>query len=471
MDSESSQVVRKILIASANPLFGKGLQKLFEERWGGRVRIIGLTTTVSDTVKTMAELKPDLVVVDYDDKTISRTNILNEFVEGEGPMQVILVSLKGNGAAVVYDRQTLTPSQTGSLLDLPALQPSIQKMRPPRGGNMRRFITVFFIVAVATTLIYLALSRTGILPVEASQQAQPIDRLFNLHFIAIAFLFSLIVGFMLYSVVAFRRRKGEIGDGVFRRGNNRLEIIWTIVPLVTVLVISTIGAANLAQTTIKDPQAMVVNVIAGQWFWSFEYPDTGITSETLNLPVNRQVLLRMTSRDVIHSFWVPEFRVKQDVLPGDNLVKELRITPTIVGDYKVRCAEMCGASHAYMESPVIVMEPTDFEAWMQEQVGTVNANPADRGAKIAATSGCVGCHTTDGSVGVGPTWKGLFGSQVTLESGETVTADEAYLLEAIVHPRTQIHQGFNPELMPPSYGQVLTESQIQDLIEFIKSLK
>ena len=126
---------------------------------------------------------------------------------------------------------------------------------------------------------------------------------------------------------------------------------------------------------------MVVNVTAFQWNWEFEYPDYGITTNTLYLPVNQQVLLKMTSRDVIHSFWVPEFRVKQDVLPGANLVKELRITPNLPGDYKVRCAELCGGAHAAMEGPVKVVTKTDFDAWVAKKSASA-ARSGGTGPKI-----------------------------------------------------------------------------------------
>ncbi len=472
MEPEPNPQIRRVLIASANPLFAKGLLKLFEERWGPRAQIVGLTANLNDTLKAMQDSKPDLVVVDYDDRLINRSYILGQFVEGDQPMQVILVSLKGNGSAVVYDRKSLTPSQAGNLLDLPALQPSMQEIRQAgKKGNAGRFAVVGLLVLISTTLLYLGLISVKLLPVEASQQGATIDKLFNFHFLAISFLFSLILVFMIYSVIVFKRRKGEKGDGVFRRGNNRLEILWTVIPLIAVLTISTVSASNLADTMVKDPQALVVNVTAGQWYWSFEYPDTGVTSQTLNLPVNRQVLLRMTSQDVIHSFWVPEFRVKQDVLPGEKFIKELRITPTLVGNYKVRCAEMCGVSHAYMESPVIVMEPSAYEGWIQEQVSMVDADPESRGASLAKAMGCVGCHSADGKEAAGPTWKGLFGSQVMLANGDKVTADEAYLHESIIHPNAQISQGFNPNLMPPNYGDKLTPEQINDLIAFIQSLK
>jgi cytochrome c oxidase subunit 2 len=145
-----------------------------------------------------------------------------------------------------------------------------------------------------------------------------IDQLFNLHFLVIAFLFSLIVVFMAYSLIVFRKKEGDNAEGKFIKGNNRLEVIWTIIPLGIVIYFSYLGSVSLAETQRVDPQAMEVKVVGGQWFWRFEYPEYGITSDKLVLPVDEQVLLRMTSLDVIHSFWVPEFRVKQDLLPGET---------------------------------------------------------------------------------------------------------------------------------------------------------
>ena len=436
--------------------------------------VVGLTSSMADTLSAMELLQPDLVVVDYDDKILNRAEFLNHFMAGDRPMQVMLVSLRGGGAAVVYDRQTLTPSEAEDWLNLPNIThaPAETKI-PPRRNEMRRFVFLGILVIVLSILLYAGLVNARILPIEASLQSGPIDWLFHVHFGAIAFLFSLIFVFMMYSVIAFRRKPGETGDGRHFSGNTRLELTWTIVPLLTVLAVATIGAQNLADTRQVDPQAMVVNVTAGQWFWSFEYPGTGVISNTLYLPVNKQILFRLTSKDVIHSFWVPEFRIKQDVLPGANLVRELRITPNQTGNYKVRCAEMCGVSHAYMESPVVVVSQAEFSAWLQQQQAAASKDPVARGQVLASANGCVSCHSTDGSIKIGPSFKGLFGSQVALSDGSAHTADENYIKTSIIDPRFQIVKGFESKsnVMPTDFGKKLNDQQIQDLVEFIKSLK
>lgn len=338
---------------------------------------------------------------------------------------------------------------------------------------LKHFLIVSVLIIITTLGVSYLLENLPLLPPQSSAQAVSIDNLFSMHFRIISFLFALIVVFMLYSLVVFRRRGGETGEGDHFEGHTGLEIFWTIIPLVIVLYFSFIGAQSLDETRRIDPDALVVNVTAFQWSWSFEYPDYGITSPALNLPKDRQVLLRLSSVDVIHSFWVPEFRVKQDAIPGgEEFVRELRITPTEIGDYTVRCAELCGGAHAYMNSPVVVMEPADFDAWLVGQQGGAEGSTGDaaaRGEELATSMGCISCHSTDGTQLVGPTWQGLFGREVTLEDGTTVTADEEYLRQAILDPNAQIVQGFAPAM--PAYEGMLTEEQISDLIAYIQTLE
>jgi len=309
----------------------------------------------------------------------------------------------------------------------------------------------------------------GLMPVAASAQSVPIDRLLNLEWGTISFLSALILVPFTYSLVVFRRKKGDTTDATHVEGNTNLEIAWTIVPLFLVMAFAYLGAGNLAQIQRADPDAMVVKVTAQQWSWSFEYPSYGVTSTELHLPVDKQVLLQMTSRDVIHSFWVPEFRPKQDLVPGR--ITQLRITPTLIGNYKVRCAEMCGTSHAYMEQPVVVTNKADFDVWMGEEVKKAEAaaaTPEGRGQALVSASGCAACHSVNGAVGIGPTWYGLFGSQVKISGDGTVTADEAYIHESIKAPQAKIVAGFENQLMP-NYG--FNDDQINDIVAYIKTLK
>ncbi len=382
MSSFESSGIRRVLIASANPLFGKGLERLLLKRWGGEEVEIRLSASMAETLALLESWRPGLVIMDYDDRSMDREQLLSHFVAGEETLQVMMVSLQKSGTVVVYDRHVLTPTQAADWLDLPGpSQPAqgTEGLRVNRSENMKHFVIAGILVAVLTSLVYYFLQHVGLLPVAASLQAQPIDQLFSIHFFLIAFLFSLITVFLGYSLVVFRQKPGEVGDGAHFTGSNKLEVLWTFIPLATVLSISFIGAQSLAKVQSTDPQALNVNVTAGQWYWSFEYPDYGVTSQSLYLPVDRQVLLRLTSRDVIHSFWVPEFRVKQDVLPGVNLVKELRITPTRTGTYTVRCAELCGGAHAYMTAPVVVVKADEFKTWVNQQMNAAQGDPLERG--------------------------------------------------------------------------------------------
>jgi cytochrome c oxidase subunit 2 len=336
---------------------------------------------------------------------------------------------------------------------------------------------VAVLILLGSALTYFLLTAIYQLPAPASVQAEPIDQLFKAHFFLISFLFSLVVVFMLYSLVVFRRRPGDEGDGDYFHGHTGLEVLWTIVPLSIVIFFGVWGAQVLQELTTSIENEMVVKVFGQQWSWSFEYPAYGnLRTGELVLPVDQPVLLQMESADVLHSFWVPEFRVKQDLLPGQ--VTELHITPTKTGEYKLRCAEMCGLQHSTMLADVRVLSTSEFDAWVQEQSVDVAAmSPAERG-EMWYEQFCQSCHSLDGSIIVGPSWQGLFGSERQLEGGETMVADEDYIRNSILHPVDQIVAGF-PAAMPTTFEQQFAEEEakydgevdiVEDLIAFIKTL-
>lgn len=472
---------RRVLIASSHPLFGQGLRSLLKERHQTGVKVVGMVSNLEEALAALDRLDPDLIIVDYDDEVLNRDEFLARFVEGEKKLRVVLLSLQSGRDAVVYDRRTLAAAQIDdwleewnyeslaspkSLKELDGVDETVQNRRT----GMKHFVIAAILVVIVTALLIAGLDRVQILPVQASLQANSIDSLFNLEFKVIAFLFSLIVVFMVYSIIFFRRKRGDDSDAAHIEGNRNLEVIWTLAPLVTVLFFAYLGGESLAETLRPDPQALEIDVTASQWSWRFEYPDTGIVSTELRLPVDKQVLLRLSSTDVIHSFWVPEFRVKQDALPGgQDFIRDLRITPTEIGNYKVRCAELCGLQHAYMLADVKVVSQADFDQWVNEQT-SVSDDPVVRGRQYAEQYGCLACHSTDGSTLVGPTWQGVFGHEVTLEDGSTVVADEAYLRESILNPGAKIVSGFQ-NIMPPNIAADMSDAQLADIIEYIKSLR
>ena len=442
-----------------------------------------MAANLPQALNAIEKLNPDLVIVDYDDQALNRDEFLARFVESEKKLRVVLLSLQSGQEALVYDRRTLAASQINDWLDEwtytdetsavmnTASVKSTATNIPNRSKSMKHFIIVGILIAIVTAGLIFVLTPANLLPAQASAQAVTIDWLFGIEFAVIAFLFSLIVVFILYSVVVFRRKKGDTTDARHIEGHTGLEVAWTIAPLATVMVFAVLGGQTLSDTLRADPKALEINVIGQQWAWRFEYPQYGIVTDTLYMPKDKQAILHLSSTDVIHSFWVPEFRVKQDALPGgDEFVRDLRVTPTQLGDFKVRCAELCGLKHATMEGPVKVVSKDDFDAWVAQETG-VSDDPVVRGQKAAQTYGCLACHSVDGTKIVGPTWKGAFGKQEALTDGTSVTVDEAYLRASIIDPGKQLVAGYPAGVMPTTYGQQLSDDIISDIIAFIMSLK
>lgn len=211
------------------------------------------------------------------------------------------------------------------------------------------------------------------LPVQASIEALTVDELIGWHFTIIAFLFSLVVVFMIYTIFVFRKREGDEEDGMHFEGNTTLEIVWTVIPLITVVVFSLYGVNTLAEITRSEPNELPIKVNGFQWAWTFQYPE-GFVSPELVLPVDQRIHLQMNSIDVIHSFWIPEMRVKQDLVPGHET--NLRITPILEGEYKLRCAELCGLSHWSMLATVRVVSQAEYEQWVGEQTAATDGATA-----------------------------------------------------------------------------------------------
>lgn len=250
---------------------------------------------------------------------------------------------------------------------------------PNPSENNRHFIIAGVLVVVSTIVLNLLLQSVLPMPVEASAQASVIDQLFNWHILLISFLFSLVVVFMVYAIIVFRRREGEEGDGAHFEGNTRLEIFWTAAPMIFVVIFGYLGVVTLGDVTRPHPDEITIGVNGFQWGWSFEY-EGDIISPELVVPLDHPVRMEMTAQDVLHSFWVPEFRVKQDLVP--NQVTEVRFTPTIEGEYRLRCAELCGLSHYSMLADVRVVPMEEYEAWLAAGgVSPAAEEPADAGGE------------------------------------------------------------------------------------------
>jgi cytochrome c oxidase subunit 2 len=351
----------------------------------------------------------------------------------------------------------------------------------------KHVIAVVILVIISTLFLRWVFTWLFALPEAASSQAGPIDVMFNAHFWLIALFFSLIMVIMLYAAVVFRRQPGDEEDGPHVHGNTTLEILWTVIPLIIVVALGIWGAIVLQDITAAADDALQIDVTGRQWSWSFSYPSEGtFQSAEMVVPVNQPLQLNMRSEDVLHSFWVTEFRIKQDLVPGRTTV--LNITPTQEGDYKVRCAEICGTDHSNMLADVRVVSQADYEAWIAEKNAApqyAELTPEERGAiwYSAEGFGCVSCHSLDGTPGVGPTWQGIYGREEMLDDGTAVIVDDAYILESIYDPNAKLVQGFAPA-MPQNYEELFAAREaeilasqgveisiVEDLIAFMQTLE
>jgi cytochrome c oxidase subunit 2 len=209
---------------------------------------------------------------------------------------------------------------------------------------------------------YLAATQLNLMPAEASTRAVSVDRLFRVMVGTAAVIFVLVEGALVYAALRFRQRDGDDADARPVHGNTTLEAVWTAIPAMIVVVIGFYAYQTLVDIEKPEPNPLVVEVIGRQFIWQFRYPEQGVIAQELHLPIDRPVRLEITSADVIHSFWVPQFRGKRDATPGR--VAEFLITPTELGEFPVRCAELCGPGHATMTTKVIVQNQSDFETWL-----------------------------------------------------------------------------------------------------------
>jgi cytochrome c oxidase subunit 2 len=303
------------------------------------------------------------------------------------------------------------------------------------------------------------------LPAQASDAAPSVDRLFSFIFWLSLFFFALIVVLMIIFVVRYRRREG-VEPEPSPSHNMALEVTWTTIPLLLVMVIFAWGFKVYLDMSTPPANSYEIQVTGQKWKWLFTYP-TGHVDENLHVPVDQPVRLVMTSEDVIHSFYVPAFRIKRDVVPGRYSKVWFRATE--VGEFQVFCAEYCGTGHSDMLAKVIVHEPGGFEKWMDEAANMFKTmTPVQVGEKLYRLRGCAQCHSTDGKAGVGPTFQNVFGHHVELKTGGAIVADENYVRESILEPQAKIVAGFEPVM--PTFKGKLSDREISAIIEFLKSL-
>jgi cytochrome c oxidase subunit 2 len=320
------------------------------------------------------------------------------------------------------------------------------------------------------------------LPDQASTFARDVDRLH--YFVIITTLIaSTAVGLTAIFFFIRYRRRSETQTTPHIEPPPWMEALFVGVPLSFFLLWFFIGFREFVRQQTPPSDAMDVYVMGKQWMWKFAYPDGPNAINVLRVPAGQNVRLLMTSRDVIHSFFVPEFRIKKDVLPGRYTDQWFNATEP--GRYQILCSQYCGTGHSIMRGEVIVMKPQDFEDWLASQKrglitrqdGSPTAldfapplgNLVEQGKRIAAEQGCLKCHTTDGSRHIGPTWLDLYHRRERLTTGDFVDADEAYLTQSMMEPASQVVDGFQPVM--PSFQGKISGPEVAALVEYIKSLQ
>ena len=335
----------------------------------------------------------------------------------------------------------------------------------------------------------------GTLPVTASKVAAQWDALYIFLFVvSIVFFLIVMVPLVVFSI-KYRHKPGR--KATYISHNTKLEVIWTVVPTIILMVIFAWGWIVYRDMITIPENAMEVRVVAQRWKWSFQYEDGRVTENQLFVPKGKPIKLTMTAPkdDVLHSFFIPNLRIKQDVVPG--LYTYLNFTTDFVGQHQVFCAEYCGTNHSAMLAKVIVLDDDQWQLWnwgkefaedqLPPPVGlgsmaslkskdinkgapTKKLDLVQQGLHLSNTRGCMACHSADGSKKIGPSYKGIYGSKENLKDGSIALVDDNYLRESIENPQAKIVRGYENAVMPTYEGQ-LTSEEVNALIAYIKSLK
>ncbi|MFA5419301.1 MAG: cytochrome c oxidase subunit II [Bacteroidales bacterium] len=274
-----------------------------------------------------------------------------------------------------------------------------------------------------------------------------------------------ITAIMIYFLVRYRKKRNPVATNI--EGHMGLEIVWTVIPTILVMIMFYYGWTGYKPMLTAPDDAMVIEATGQMWKWSFKYPDGRVT-DSLVLPIDEPVKLTLKSPDVLHSLYIPAFRLKQDVVPGGS--NTMWFIPQKLGSYDILCAEYCGQLHAYMLSTVTVMKEHEYAAWLKSSPDLSNEHP---GLTLLKRNACISCHTTDGTRLVGPSFKGLMGrEEKVLIDGkeETIIVDREFIMQSITEPNAAITVSYQPGLMT-SYKEILSDDDIDKIIDYIQSMK
>ncbi len=329
-----------------------------------------------------------------------------------------------------------------------------------RRGSIVQLVALGVVIGAASTVVALLVPW---LPPNASEQRNGIDLVFWFTTAIALAVFTLVFSVIVYSIIKFRVRPDDDSDGPPIHGHTGVEIVWTAIPAILVTAISVMSGIVLVQNDRAGTGHLNVNVIARQFEWSFQDPASGnLTSSELYLPVHQAVELHLTSLDVIHAFWVPEFGPQEDALPGQTT--KLVITPTKVGTYPVICAELCGLGHALMRSSAVVVAPAAFQSWLKAQQQALKAPPSQAGRAVYTNNGCAGCHTLRAAGSTGTTGPNL--DKLPAEAQQAHQPLEAFVRQSIVAPDAYIQPGYPAHVMPSTVSS-LPAPQLDALVKFL----
>jgi cytochrome c oxidase subunit 2 len=323
----------------------------------------------------------------------------------------------------------------------------------PRRRAILQMVLIGVVVGIATGGVAYFIPW---LPAQASKEAEAIDAVYWFVAIICAVIFAVVAGVSVYAGWKFRAAPDDTEDGAPIHGHTGLEITWTLIPTILVTAMSVYSGIVLTQIERLPEDHRVIKVTGQQFAWRFEYPDEKLTTGDLVLPIDETVELQLTAEDVIHSFWVPEWRVKKDVVPG--IVTDIVVTPTKEGRFPVICTELCGLGHAAMRSRAVVVSSEEFDQWVNEQRRAAATAASVQGKQLFADQ-CGSCHA-------------LADAGTTAETGPNLDTvlrgkNAEYVREQIVNPDSKITPGFQPGVMPQDFGEQLSEPQINSLVEYL----
>jgi cytochrome c oxidase subunit II len=307
---------------------------------------------------------------------------------------------------------------------------------------------------------------SSFMPAEVTKIASDVTDLYTFVVVVSAIACALIIGGMIYFVIKYRRKSAN-DKTAYITHNTYLEVLWSFIPLVIFLFLFGWGWKIFHEMRNVPQNVMEVHVTGKQWLWEFTYKSGRKVTNELYVPVNAPVRLIMTSEDVIHSFFIPSFRIKQDVVPGRYTA--LWFEAEKEGEFQIFCTEFCGTAHSTMLAKVHVLSNEEYMNWLESDP-TAGKSLAEIGKGLLTTKGCIACHSEDGSAKVGPSFKGLFGSDRQFDGADSVKGDENYIRESILNPKAKVVKGFPAGVMPTFQGQI-KDDEVNAIIEYFKTLK